>query len=120
MTSAAVLEQFAATREQLDSVCQLLISPAPEVLDRCAGLLESAGRQLTECQPQLAAMRGDPAAIEAAWMLRRSFVTADKLLQSAARFHTNWTAIRGALTGGYTVRGQAAPVRHAGRICIEA
>ena len=120
MTGAAVFEQFADTRAQLDSVCDLLISPAPEVLDRCSALLESAGRQMADCQPQIAGLRGDPAAIEAAWLLRRSFVKADKLLQNAARFHGKWISIRGAMTGGYTDRGEAAPVRHAGRIWIEA
>jgi len=120
MSSAAVVEQFAATRAQLDSACDLLISPTPEVLDRCSILLESASREMAECQSRIAEVRGDPAAIEEAWRVRRSFLRAGKLLANAARFHANWMSIRGALTGGYTDRGEPAPVRHAGRICIEA
>jgi hypothetical protein len=115
-----MIEQFADTRAQLDEACALLISPTPEVLDRCAVLLESAGRRMAECQPQLAELRGDPAAIEGAWRVRRSFLKAGKLLANAARFHSDWTSIRGALTGGYTDRGEPAPVRHAGRIWLEA
>ena len=55
-----------------------------------------------------------------AWRVRRSFTRAAKLLEGAASFHGQWMAIRGTLTGGYTNRGEPAPVRHAGRICIEA
>jgi hypothetical protein len=82
--------------------------------------LESAGRQMADCQSRIAEVRGDAAAIEEAWRVRRSFVKAGKLLASAARFHSDWLSIRGALTGGYTDRGAPAPVRHTGRICIEA
>jgi hypothetical protein len=120
MIGAAVVEQFATTREQLDSACDLLISPTPEVLDRCSMLLESASRQMAECQPRIAELRGDAAAIEEAWRVRRSFVRVGKLMENAARFHGNWMSMRGTLTGGYTERGEAAPVRHAGRICVEA
>src|SRR4051812_32112921 len=109
-----MIEQFADTRAQLDAACALFTSPTPEGLDRCAVLLESAGRQLVECQPQLAGLQGDAAAIEGAWRVRLSFLKAGKLLANAARFHSDWTSIRGTLTGGYTDRGEAAPVRHAG------
>jgi hypothetical protein len=113
-------EQLAATRAELDAACAMLTSPTPDVLDRCSILLESASRQMAECQPQIAQLRGDPAAIEEAWRVRRSFLKAGKLLANAARFHGNWMSIRGALTGGYTDRGEPAQVRHAGRIWIEA
>src|SRR5437879_6562932 len=106
-----MIEHFADTRTQIDAACALLISPTPEVLDRCAVLLESASRHMAECQPQLAGLRGDPAAIEGAWRVRLSFLKAGKLLANAARLHSDWTSIRGALTGGYTDRGEPAPVR---------
>src|SRR5207302_882839 len=108
------------TRMQLEAACDLLISPTPEILDRCSMLLESAGRQMEYCQSRIGEARGDPVAIEEAWRVRRSFVRAGKLLANAARFYGTWISIRGALTGGYTDRGEPAPVRHAGRICIEA
>jgi hypothetical protein len=120
MSAAAVIEQFAATRAQLDSACDLLTSPTPESLDRCAILLESAQRQMTGCQSQIIGAQGDPAALEAAWRVRRSFERAARLLKSAASFHANWMSIRGTLTGGYTSRGEPSPVRHPGRICLEA
>ena len=118
--SAAVIERFAATRAQLDSACDLLLSPTPDALDRCSVLLETAGRQMADCYSSLGEARGDAAAIEEAWRVRRSFLRAGKLLQNAASFHENWMSIRGSLTGGYTSRGEPAPVRHAGRICLEA
>jgi hypothetical protein len=59
-------------------------------------------------------------ALEEAWKVRRSFLRATKLLENAARFHENWGAIRGVMTGGYTNRGEPAPVRHSGRVFLEA
>jgi hypothetical protein len=117
---APLYAQFESTRAQLDSACDLLLSPTPDALDRCSVLLESASHQMAACQSRIADARGDAAAIEAAWQVRRSFVRAGKLLENAARFHGDWLAVRGAMTGGYTNRGEPAPVRHTGRICLEA
>ncbi len=118
--AAAGIEQLAATRSQLDAACELLLSPTTDAVDRCSSLLESAGRRMMEFRTGMAAAQGDPAAIEEAWRVRRSFLRAGKLLEHAARFHENWTAIRGAMTGGYTHRGEPAPIRHPGRVCLEA
>ena len=118
--AAAVIEQLAATRVQLESACELLLSPSAEAVDRCSVLLETAGRRMAEFRSGLSVAQGDPDAIEEAWRVRRTFLRAGKLLESAARFHDNWVAIRGAMTGGYTNRGEPAPLRHAGRVCLEA
>src|SRR5262245_17267804 len=115
-----VLEQFAATRVKLDAVCDLLLAPSAGALDECSGLLEGAARQLAACQGEAALSRGNPEAIEAVRDTRRSFLRAARLLENAAHFHTNWMAIRGAMTGGYTGRGEPAPVRHPRRISVEA
>jgi hypothetical protein len=115
-----VSEQLAATRAQLDAACDLLIAPTPQALDRCSMILEAAGREAAERASSLAEIRGNNDAIAEARRLRRSVQRARSLLENAARFHIGWLAIRGALTGGYTDRGEPAPVRHAGRICLEA
>jgi hypothetical protein len=117
---AAVLRQFAATRAQLDAACDLLLSPAPDALDRCAVFLETASRELEAYRSEIAEARGDAMAMEAAWQVRRSFLRAGTLLENAARFHSNWLSIRGAMAGGYTDRGEPAPVRHHARISLEA
>jgi hypothetical protein len=120
MSAAAVIEQFGAARAQLDAACDLLHSPTAEAVDRCSMLLESAWSRMADSQSQIGEAHGDPAALEAAWRVRRSFLKAAKLLEGAAAFHNGWTAIRGSMTGGYTDRGEPAPVRHAGRIYLEA
>lgn len=120
MTGAAVVEQLAASRAQLDTVCDLLRAPSPEIVEQCSRLLEAAGDQISASRPDLADAAGDPGALEEAWRLRRSFQRAAKLLDSAARFHENWLSIRGAMTGGYTNRGAPAAVQHTNRLCLEA
>jgi hypothetical protein len=118
--AAAVIEQLAATRVQLEGACDLLVVPTAGALDRSAEMLASAGRKMSELAPGLAAARGDAQAMEEAWKVRRTLQRAGKLLDNAARFHENWTAIRGAMTGGYTPSGEPAPVRHPGRVFLVA
>ena len=77
-------------------------------------------RQLAACQPQLVAQRGNAAALEEAWQVRRSFLRARKLMQSASVFHENWIRLRGAMSGGYTASGEPGTVTHASRICLQA
>ncbi|MBS1858040.1 MAG: hypothetical protein JST11_21905 [Acidobacteria bacterium] len=118
--AAAVIEQLTATRAQLESACELLLAPSAGALDGCAELLAAAGRKMSDLSPGLALARGDALALEEAWKVRRSFERAGRLLESAARFHTAWTGIRGAMTGGYTPSGEPAEVRHPGRVSLVA
>jgi hypothetical protein len=43
---------------------------------------------------------------------------AASLLESANEFHLNWNRLRDAMTGGYTGRGDPAPVPRGSRISI--
>ena len=116
---ATVVEQLAAVRLELDRAGELLIAPSPEALDRCSSVLEATGRQLREWQPRLSEEAGNPEALAEAWRLRRSFRRTERLLHSAGDFHANWIRLRGAMTGGYTPEGEAAPVLHGHRISLQ-
>lgn len=114
-----MVEQLAAARLELDRAGEFLTAPSPEALDRCSSILEATGRQLTEWQPRLAEQAGNPEALAEAWRLRRSFRRTERLLQNAGDFHHNWIRLRGAMTGGYTASGEAAPVLHGHRISLQ-
>jgi hypothetical protein len=120
MQAEAIQEHLATVRRQLDQVCERLVSPTPDALDGCCGQLESAVRQLAEWQPHLGAQAGNPAALEEAWQVRRSFLCARSLLRGAATFHGNWMQIRGAMSAGYTSQGEARLIGHTSRICLQA
>ena len=119
MPVAVVVEQLAAARLALDRAGELLTAPSPEALDRCCSVLEETSRQLSEWQPRLAEHAGNPDALAEAWGLRRSFLRTERLLRNAGDFHANWTRLRGAMTGGYTAVGEAAPVLHGHRISLQ-
>jgi hypothetical protein len=119
-SAAAVVDRLADTRAELDGVSEQLLTPTPDAVDRCSALLQSASRRLADFRAEGITAQGDAGALEEAWKVRRSFLRAAKLLENAGRFHDNWAAIRGAMTGGYTSRGEPAPVRHPGRLCLEA
>ena len=120
MQAEAIQEHLATVRIQLDRVCERLTSPTPDALDGCCGQLESAVRQLAEYQPHLGAHAGNPAALEEAWRVRRSFLRARSLLRGAATFHGNWMRIRGTMSAGYTAQGEPRPIGHTSRIYLQA
>ena len=118
--AATAVERLAAARAQLDGAGDLLLVPNLTSVDRCSAVLETASHLIAEFKRDWGGAPGDASVLEEAWKVRRSFVRAARLLESAIRFHENWAAIRGAMTGGYTSRGEAAPVLPATRICVEA
>ena len=120
MDSAAISEQLQTTRSHLDEVCAMLTAPTPEALDQCSVLLEAAGRQLTDWQPRLRQNSGDAPAFEEALRLRTSLLRAGRLLEGASSFHDNWIRLRGAMSGGYTQRGEPSLVNHGSRISLRA
>jgi len=120
MHSAAISEQLQTTRSHLDEVCAMLTAPTPEALDQCSVLLEAAGRQLTDWQPRLRQNSGDAPALEEARRLRTSLLRAGRLLEGASSFHNNWIRLRGAMSGGYTDRGEPSLVNHGSRISLRA
>ena len=119
MSAAAVIQQLAAARGELDRAADLLTSPSIEVMDSCSLVLEATGRRLAEWQPRFAEAVGDPEALAEAWHLRRSFRRTERLLQNAGEFHSNWIRARGAMTGGYTASGDSAPILHGHRVSLQ-
>jgi hypothetical protein len=116
----SIAQHLAQVRAQLDRTCERLTRPSPEALDECSYDLQSAMRQLAACQPQLSQYAGNAEALEEAWHVRRSFLRARTLMESAASYHDNWTRLRGAMSGGYTPTGDPGPVYHQSRICLQA
>jgi hypothetical protein len=119
MPAAEVVERLLAVRLEVDRACQLLISPFPTALDSCSHLLETAGSRLAQLQPQLPDGAGNPTAQQEARRLRVAVTGAKRLLESAYSFHINWGRLLGALSAGYTERGDPAPVPRRGRISVE-
>ena len=120
MPGEPIVEDLAGVRAQLDGACDRLVMASANTLDACAEDLGYAVRQLADWQPRLRAHAGNAAALEEAWRVRRTFLRAQSLLQSAADFHNNWTRVRGAMSGGYTPTGEPVPVRHTGRVFLQA
>ena len=120
MHAASIMEHLARVRSQLDQAGERLTSPSTDALDSCTEDLASAVRQLAQWQPLLVAEAGNPAALEEAWRVRRSFQRVRALLHGAAGFHANWMRIRGTMSAGYTASGEPGPVRYGSRVCLQA
>ncbi len=119
MPAAEVVERLLAIRSEVDQACNWLISPSPTALDSCSRFLETAGSRLAQLQPQLRQGAGNPAAQYEARRLRAAVMCARGLLENAASFHVNWGRLLGALSSGYTERGDPAPAPRKGRICLQ-
>jgi len=115
LMNVELMQQLVATRSDVDRACELLVSPSPGSLDRCSRVLEAAIHRLAESQPQSGA---PPAVLGEAYRLRAAVRRAASLLEGANGFHLNWSHLRDAMTGGYTGRGDPAPVPRGSRISI--
>jgi hypothetical protein len=115
--SASANERLAAARVAVDDACQLLISPTPEQMDRCARLLESAAAELRSFLQSLRASNHIQTRAEELAETRSlvsSILRARRLLESAGAFYANWLRCLAALCGGYTGHGQPAPLERGG------
>ena len=127
-------EQLRAASLDVDEAIQLLVSPSPGSLDRCARILETAGLRIAGLQAQLRES-GDTSLVHTslvhpslvhtssarkqALRLRSSVSRAGRLLEAAASFHLNWGRIRDTLCAGYTGRGDPALAPPRNRISIQ-
>jgi hypothetical protein len=118
-----VMAKLVTACSDVDRACELLVAPSPGSLDRCSRVLEAAVHRLAEFQPQLGAPLSSSGIAAAmvlgeAYRLRAAVRRAASLLEGANRFHLNWSRLRDAMTGGYTGRGDPAPVPRGSRISI--
>jgi hypothetical protein len=131
MPRAWIEEQLRAARLEVDGAIQLLVVASPDSLDRCAGILETAGQRIAGIQPQLQLASGALVAVtpgngestgnarEEAGRLRASVKRARRLLEGAAGLHLNWCRVRDTLCAGYTPRGDPAPPPLRNRISVQ-
>jgi hypothetical protein len=112
MTARSGFERLLMVRSEVEEACGLLASPSAELLDRCAGVLESACSDLMTCRSWVMDSHGNPEALAEARRLQASVRRASHLLQIARDYYQKWSHTWVAMTSGYTARGEApAPVR---------
>jgi hypothetical protein len=114
-------QRLSEARNQILEASRLLVSPAPESLDRCALLLETAITSVAASHAELTASPAassspDEAALEEARQLQRAISLVKQLLDTAFNFHHHWSRRLGMMTGGYTAGGDPAPVEHGSRV----
>lgn len=116
---ADVVSGLAAVRLEVESACRSLVLASPEALTSCERALQRAAVVLR--QGRVAwdwKSAGEAARIETAG-LQAGIRRAGRLLSSATRYHAGWLRILSAMTGGYSPRGEAAPMPGIRRISIE-
>jgi hypothetical protein len=127
MARADMMEQLVAARSDVEQACELLVTSSAASLDRCSRVLEAAGQRLRQSQPQLGATGNattnsggirDTTVLAEAYRLQAAVRRAASLLEGASGFHLNWSRLRDAMTGGYTVCGDPAPIPRGSRISI--
>jgi hypothetical protein len=119
--TASTKQRLSEARNQVLQASRLLVSPAPESLDRCALLLETATTSVAAYHAELTALpdaisRVDQTAIEELRQLQRAIGLVKLLLDTAFQFHRHWARRLGMMTRGYTSDGEPAPVEHGSRV----
>ncbi len=108
-------EQLSRARAEVAQAIEVLLSPTPQALDRCALLLQTAIKNVTAS----ACVSGETeGALEEARQLQRAVRRARMLLDAAFEFHRQWNRRLGALSGGYTPEGEPAAVNPGFRMVL--
>lgn len=106
---------LAAGRECAERACGLLAGPTREALESCAGLLETAVRELSLAR----VVAGDAGARAEARRLRAAVQRGSVLLRSAAGYHEGWSHWLGARTGGYRPGGEPAGLERPATVSVK-
>ena len=115
---AETLQRLRDLRGRLDGVCGLLISPSPEVLERCTPMLEMTVSELGWCQKDLQLARGDTACWREARRLAAAVQLAERLLVSGWEYHQRWSQRLGSMVAGYAPGGEPAAMKARSRVCM--
>lgn len=110
---------LAAVGAEVENACRSLVLASPEALACCEGVLQRAAEALRRGQAAWDWKSAGEAARTEASRLQAGIRRAGRLLSSASRYHAGWLRILAAMTGGYSPRGEAAPLPGMGRISLE-
>jgi hypothetical protein len=113
-------DSLRAAQEELRRACALLSTPSPDAMSACGRALQTAASELQSWLPEADQARGDPGTAIAVLDLRRSVVHAQRLLQAAAEYHSNWLQRMCLMASGYTSDGRAGALEPAGRVSLRA
>ncbi len=116
---AGVPEPLTAARAAVEQCCHLLLTPTPEVLDRCSVALSTAIGELAGSRDLMAPLKGDPGALAAVRQIQAKVFLTSHLLENAATYHARWNRILASMLEGYTSCGQTPSVARPGRLAVE-
>lgn len=112
-------EGLAAVRAEVEGACQSLVLASPEAVRDCEGALSRAAEILRHGRAAWDwRLAGDAARTESA-RLQTALRRTGRLLSTASHYHAGWLRILSAMTGGYSPRGEAAPMPGIGRLSLE-
>jgi hypothetical protein len=110
---------LAAARVEVERACRSLVLASPQALTASEGALGRAAEALRQghatgdWKPA-----GEGARIELS-RLQAAIRRAGRLLASASQYHAGWLRTLSAMTGGYSPRGEAAPMQDMRRMSVE-
>ena len=110
---------LAAVRVEVEGACRSLVLASPEALSYCEGALERAAEALRRGRAAWDWKSAGAAARIEASRLQTGIRRAGRLLSSASGYHAGWLRILSAMAGGYSPRGEAAPMPGMRRISLE-
>ena len=113
-------ERLAVIRTAVEQSCHLLLTPFPEKLDECTGLLAQAVAALSAERDRLRNEPGSPALLAELRQLNNKIGMAGRLLETAAAYYGGWNRLVRSMVAGYTSAGDAgAPIMRGRRLRME-
>jgi len=108
----AGVRAIAAIFQDVEEVCTLLTSPAPETLDRCERILKDACSSFGGFLPERAELPG-------LYRLQSAIRQAGQLLDAAFQYHDLWRLRLRTNLAGYGPGGHPAAISHQSRVFLE-
>ena len=108
-------------QEMVRDARALLISPNPENLNECRGCIGEAVNLLRQLQTGLPSgdVKGDSSLRAPLGELRAEIARLNRLLESAAAFHSGWVRLAASMTAGYTADGTPGQLEPTRRVWME-
>jgi hypothetical protein len=120
MAADQTQERLKHAREELRRACSLLSSPSPEAMAACGRALKGAVGELQTWLQETPPEQRDREAVAEVAELRRSVQQAQRLLQAAAEYHSNWLQQICLMAGGYSSDGRPATVEPSAHVAVQA
>jgi len=116
--AAASAAHLGRARQEIETVCKLLIAASPEAIGGCEGSLAAAVGAMHEAREIWKKTPPEGREVLELKDLLRRIRMARKLLENGMEYREKWGRLLATMVGGYTAEGNPPPLCQTGQISV--